>query len=226
MLDYQGMEAKIKRLNKSLSSAHNDVRLAHILNKFRENVLITTSFGTTSALLIHMISRIRPEHPIHFINTGYLFPETIEYKNLLIEKYGVNIIDHRPDEEKHQITQKEEMWKVDQDLCCNYNKAEPLDKIKGEKDYKIWISGLIGYQNSYRSGLNFVQKKKNIYRFYPLIDWSPEMVDEYFDDYQLPRHPLEGFGFDSIGCTHCTVKGEQRAGRWNDSGKTECGLHL
>lgn len=219
------MENHINQLNKSLSSAHNDVRLAHILNKYRDEVLITTSFGTTSALLIHMISRIRPAHPIHFINTGYLYPETLEYKNLLVQKYGVNIVEHSPDKQKHKLTKAGEMWKENQDLCCHYNKVEPLEHMVNEKKYTVWISGLLGYQNNFRSELNFVQKKKGFYRFYPLIDWTPHMVEEYFDNYQLPRHPLERLGFDSIGCTHCTVKGKQREGRWNDSGKTECGLH-
>lgn len=215
---------QIKKINQSLSAAHNDVRIAHILNKYRDEVLITTSFGTTSALLIHMISRIRPDHPIHFINTGYLFPETLQYKDQLIERYGVNIIDHIPDEEKHRITKQDELWKSNPDLCCHYNKVEPLEKLKA--DHKVWISGLIGYQNSYRSGLEILQQKDDIYRYYPLIDWTPEMVDDYFESLGIPRHPLERFGFDSIGCTHCTQKGEGRDGRWSGSGKTECGLHL
>lgn len=214
---------QIKKINKSLSAAHNDVRIAHILNKYRDDVLITTSFGTTSALLIHMISRIRQNHPIHFINTGYLFPETLEYKDQLIERYGINVIDHVPDEEKHRITNEDEMWKSNPDLCCHYNKVEPLEKIK--EGHKVWISGLIGYQNSYRSGLEILQQKDDIYRYYPLIDWTPEMVDDYFESFGIPRHPLERFGYDSIGCTHCTKKGDGRDGRWSDSGKTECGLH-
>lgn len=224
MWDYTGMKSvQVKKINKSLSAAHNDVRIAHILNKYRDDVLITTSFGTTSALLIHMISRIRPDHPIHFINTGYLFPETLEYKDQLIERYGINVVDHVPDEEKHRITKEDKLWKSNPDLCCHYNKVEPLEKIKTE--YKFWISGLIGYQNSYRSGLEILQQKDDIYRYYPLIDWTPEMVDDYFESFGIPRHPLERFGFDSIGCTHCTKKGSGRDGRWSDSGKTECGLH-
>ncbi len=215
---------QMKKINKSLSSAHNDVRIAHILNKYREKVLITTSFGTTSALLIHMISRIRQNHPIHFINTGYLFPETLEYKDQLIERYGINVIDHHPDEEKHRFSKEKKLWNSNPDLCCHYNKVEPLEKVKA--GHKVWISGLIGYQNSYRSGLEILQEKDDLYRFYPLIDWTPEMVHDYFESFGIPRHPLEPFGFDSIGCTHCTKKGEGRKGRWSDSGKTECGLHL
>lgn len=214
---------QIKKINKTLSSAHNDVRIAHILNKYREKVLITTSFGTTSALLIHMISRIRPNHPIHFINTGYLFPETMAYKDQLIERYGINVIDHVPDEEKHLITKENKLWKSNPDLCCHYNKVEPLEKIKSE--YTVWISGLIGYQNRYRSGLEILQRRDDLHRYYPLIDWTAEMVDDYFESYGIPPHPLERFGFDSIGCTHCTKKGKGRKGRWGDSDKTECGLH-
>lgn len=214
---------QIEQLNKTLSDAHNDVRIAHILNKYRDKVFITTSFGTTSALLIHMISRIRQNHPIHFINTGYLFPETLEYKDQLIERYGINVIDHVPDEEKHRITKEDQLWKWNADLCCHYNKVEPLAKVK--EGHKVWISGLIGYQNRYRSGLEILQQRDDLYRYYPLIDWTPEMVDDYFESFGIPRHPLEHFGFDSIGCTHCTKKGKGRKGRWGDSGKTECGLH-
>lgn len=215
---------QMNKINKSLSAAHNDVRIAHILNKYRETVLITTSFGTTSALLIHMISRIRPDHPIHFINTGYLFPETLEYKDQLIERYGINVIDHTPDAAKHSISKEKKLWNSNPDLCCRYNKVNPLEKIKA--GHKVWISGLIGYQNNYRSGLEILQEKDDLYRFYPLIDWTAEMVDDYFESFGIPRHPLEQFGYDSIGCTHCTEKGAGRDGRWSDSGKTECGLHL
>lgn len=214
---------QLQQLNKSLTEAHNDVRIAHILNKYREKVFITTSFGTTSALLIHMISRIRPNHPIHFIDTGYLFPETLEYRDKLIERYGINVIDHFPDERKHEITKQNKLWKADPDLCCHYNKVEPLENIKS--GYKVWISGLIGYQNRYRSGLEILQRRDDLHRYYPLIDWTPEMVDDYFESYGIPRHPLERFGYESIGCTHCTKKGKGRKGRWGDSGKTECGLH-
>ncbi|MBD3617317.1 MAG: phosphoadenylyl-sulfate reductase [Gracilimonas sp.] len=214
---------RVKQINKLLFAAHNDVRIAHILNKYQDKVLITTSFGTTSALLIHMISRIRQNHPIHFINTGHLFPETLKYKNRLIERYGINVIEHVPDKEKHSITKKEKLWKSNPDLCCHYNKVEPLEKIKA--NHEVWISGLIGYQNSYRSELEILQQRDDLHRFYPLIDWTPEMVDDYFESYGIPRHPLERFGFHSIGCTHCTTKGDGRDGRWGDSDKTECGLH-
>jgi phosphoadenosine phosphosulfate reductase len=214
---------QLQHLNKSLSKAHNDVRIAHILNTYGEKVFITTSFGTTSALLIHMISRIRQNHPIHFVDTGYLFPETLEYKDQLIERYGINVIDHVPDERKHEITRKKELWKSNPDLCCHYNKVEPLEDIKS--GYKFWISGLIGYQNRYRSGLEILQQRDDLHRYYPLIDWTPEMVEEYFESYGIPRHPLEHLGYESIGCTHCTKKVKGRDGRWNGSGKTECGLH-
>ncbi|MTI89363.1 MAG: phosphoadenylyl-sulfate reductase [Balneolaceae bacterium] len=214
---------QVKRLNKSLSVAHNDARLAHILNTHRGKTLITTSFGTTSALLLHMVSRIRPDHPVHFVNTGYLFPETIDYINELTKRFDLNVIEHQPVPKEHAITKENKTWEDNPDLCCYYNKVKLVNEIK--KGYDVWISGLIGYQNSYRSGLDILQERKDIYRFYPLIDWAKEEVEEYFDNYSLPRHPLERFGYHSIGCTHCTQKGSGRDGRWDNSSKSECGLH-
>lgn len=211
------------KLNESLSSVIIDARLAFILNKFKEKALLTTSFGTTSALMLHFVSRVKPGFPIHFIDTGYLFPETLEYKEELTRLLDLNVVTIRPDEKLHQRTKEINMWESNPDLCCAYNKVAPLDSIKG--DFKVWISGLIGYQNSYRTGLDILQNRKDIFRFYPLIDWTEDKVNDYFEYFGLPRHPLERFGFSSIGCYHCTKQGENREGRWNGSGKTECGLH-
>ena len=214
---------QLYQLNRALSSVLIDARLAYILNRFKEKALITTSFGTTSALMLHILNRVKPGFPVHFIDTGYLFPETLEYKDELTRMLNLNVVTIKPDERLHAHTKKVELWKTNPDLCCSYNKVAPLDAIKG--DYEVWISGLIGYQNSYRTGLDILQKRNGIYRFYPIIDWSEEQVNDYFEYFGLPRHPLERLGFSSLGCAQCTIKGENRDGRWNGSGKTECGLH-
>ena len=215
---------KLDEINESLSSAHIDARIAHILNKYKSKALVTTSFGTTSVLLLHMMSRIKPDFPIHFVDTGFLFPETHVYKDELIRRFGLNIITHKASFELNQKSRHSELWKVDPDLCCSYNKIQPVEDILD--DYEVWISGLIGYQNSFRTGLDIMQERKGMFRFYPLIDWKEKQVNEYIDFFELPRHPLEGMGFSSVGCTHCTSKGENREGRWSGTDKTECGLHL
>jgi len=213
-----------EKLNRSLSPILVDARLAHILNTYRGEVLITTSFGITSALLLHILSRVRPGFPVHFVDTGYLFEETLSYKEQLTGLLGLNVITLRPDMEKHRQSEETNLWASDPDLCCQYNKVEPLEMVK--TDHKVWVSGLLGFQSRYRSGLNIVQEKKKTYRFYPLIDWTPKLVHEYYEQFQIPRHPLEQKGFSSVGCTHCTQRGDDREGRWKGLSKTECGLHL
>jgi len=213
-----------EKLNRSLSPILVDARLAHILNTYKEEVLITSSFGITSALLLHILSRVRPGFPVHFVDTGYLFKETIAYKEQLTGLLGLNVITLRPDIEKHRKSEETNLWVSDPDLCCQYNKVEPLEMVK--TDHKVWVSGLLGFQSRYRSGLNIVQQKRKTYRFYPLIDWTPKMVYEYYEQFQIPRHPLEKMGFSSVGCSHCTRRGDDREGRWKGLSKTECGLHL
>ncbi len=214
---------RIEHINKALSSSLIDARLAYILNKFQDKALVTTSFGATSALLLHFLSRVRPGFPVHFIDTGYLFEETVAYKDELTRLLDLNIITHRPDVAAQEATRIAKLWESDPDACCGVNKIAPLEKVKSY--HEVWISGLIGYQNGYRSGLDILQSRSDIYRFYPLIDWTQAQVDDYFDYFGLPKHPLQKLGFSSLGCTHCTKQGIGRDGRWTGTGKTECGLH-
>lgn len=211
-----------KKINRSLSAKLVDARVAHTFNYYKD-VLVTSSFGTTSAVLLHIVSRVKPGYPIYFIDTGYHFKETILYKERLTRLLGLNVVDIKPERDGHNLTQKRQMWASDPDRCCEINKVKPLEKVK--MDYKIWMSGLIGFQNAHRRHLDIIEQKNSLLKCYPLIDWNKSLVDEYMEVHGLPRHPLEKRGFSSIGCSHCTVQAEGRGGRWADTNKTECGLH-
>ncbi len=174
-------------------------------------------------MLLHILSRVKPGYPIYFINTGYHFEETLSYKKQLTDMLDLNVVDLHPDASKHQKTKQNQMWLSDPDRCCKINKLGPLNKVKDE--YSIWMSGLIGYQNSYRNNLDIIIEKTEMLRCYPLIDWNKTMVDEYMEMYGLPHNPLQEQGYSSVGCTHCTIPGEGREGRWSKREKTECGLH-
>ena len=104
-------------------------------------VMVTSSFAATSAYFLHIISRIRPRQTIFFIDTGYHFPETLNYKDYLIELYGLAVKDVRPEEWKHEFTARDATYKTDPDFCCSVNKVEPLDEVK--KDYRVWVSSLM-----------------------------------------------------------------------------------
>lgn len=136
----------------------------------------------------------------------------------------LNLTEVLPEVWKNEFTQKDKTWTKDQDLCCSINKVEPMDKLKEGK--KIWISGLLSYQNKHRKSLDIFEEKGGLIKFYPIIDVTKEELLSYYEKNKLPKHPLESQGYSSIGCAQCTVKGEGREGRWSNSSKSECGLHL
>ncbi|MDN5204514.1 phosphoadenylyl-sulfate reductase [Fulvivirgaceae bacterium BMA10] len=200
-------------------------RLEELFNEYDpEKILMTSSFGSTSVILLHLISQVRPNHPVYFIDTGYLFEETVAYKDLLAEKFNLNIQTLKALDNRHRFTKENQSWKYNKDLCCFINKVDPVDQIKS--NYDIWISGLLGFQNVNRQNLRIFEPKEDIVKFHPIIDLSKEDVSLYTHIYDLPTNPLVFKGYDSIGCTHCTHKGQGREGRWIDSNKTECGLHV
>lgn len=211
-----------EKINRSLTAKIVDARVAQVFNSFQD-VLVTSSFGTTSAVLLHLVSRIKPECPIYFIDTGYHFKETIEYKDQLTNLLDLNVFDLRPNPTSHSMTREKELWSQDPDKCCEINKVEPLERVKSR--YKVWMSGLIGFQNRHRSRLQIMDDDNELIKFYPLIDWNSSLVEEYIEVHSLPQHPLKDEGYYSVGCTHCTEPGTGREGRWSDVSKTECGLH-
>jgi phosphoadenosine phosphosulfate reductase len=216
----------IEALNLTFKGLTFEQRINQLYEHFDESeVLVTSSFGVNSAFLLHLLSKLRPSQKIHFIDTTYHFEETLAYKKYLTKKWKLNIELLRPDPELNALTRNEKLWEKDPDRCCAINKVEPLAEIK--KDYKIWISGLMAFQTPFRAGLELFEKQDSgIIKFHPLIDMSEMLYLAHTAHYQLPAHPLQFIGYGSVGCTHCTQKGEGRDGRWKDADKTECGLHL
>lgn len=188
-------------------------------------VLVTSSFAANSAFFLHLFSKYgHPNQKIHFIDTRFHFDETLRYKAILTEKYNLNTVDIIPNQIQNQLSEKEQLWKSNPDLCCQINKVQPLSSIA--KKYKVWASGLMRSQNEHRKNLKVFEQKKGHLRFYPIIDIDPDQRDAFIKNQNLPTHPLVEEGYHSIGCKHCTVKGEKREGRWVGLAKTECGLHI
>jgi phosphoadenosine phosphosulfate reductase len=202
-------EARIRRLYKDFDPA---------------GVLVTSSFAATSAYFLHIVSSIRPDQVIHFINTGFHFNETLAYRDYLIKRFNLSVVDVHPDEQQFRYAVDNRLWETDPDFCCSVNKVGPLDEIK--PNFEIWVSSLMGWQTDHRAGLDVFEERRGIVKFNPMIDVTREQRDAYIAEHDLPFHPLVAEGYSSIGCTHCTVKGEGRSGRWQGKPKTECGLHL
>lgn len=218
------MKMNIKELNRSYQPLSYQERLERLFQDYHpDQVLLTSSFGTTSMALLHLISKVKPGHPVHFIDTSYHFPETLAYRDQLVTDLGLKVVEVKAEAKKNRFTKENQTWRFNQDLCCFINKVDPLDKIKG--NYSVWVSGLLGFQNIHRNNLDLFELKDGILKFHPLIDMTKEDLSLYRQLFELPVHPLIHQGYDSVGCTHCTKKGQDREGRWLDVDKTECGIH-
>jgi phosphoadenosine phosphosulfate reductase len=213
----------IKTLCGQYSQANHRDRLVAVFRDF-DRVLVTSSFGTTSVILLHMLHQVKPNHPVHFVDTGYHFRETLDFAERLKRMWNLNLVLVRPGEDEHARTRQQRSWEHQADLCCKVNKVNPLKALK--RRHEVWISGMLGGTNAHRKSLPMFKQDGELLRFYPLIDMTPDEAEAYQVIYDLPKHPLSAKGYGSIGCSHCTQKGEGRSGRWAGRAKTECGLHL
>ncbi|MFW2830844.1 phosphoadenylyl-sulfate reductase [Sphingomonas sp. ID0503] len=201
---------------------------------FREGTLgrtaVVSSFGTESAVLLHLVADADPEIPVLFVDTLKMFPETLEYREALLDRLGVvNRAVVTPDAEV--LARKDEnglRWSYDPDGCCEIRKVEPLKRAKEGLD--SWISGRKAFQSVTRQSLPRFEVEDGRLKINPLGDWVKADLEAYFVAHDLPRHPLEAQGYLSIGCAPCTSKvmpGEDpRAGRWRGWDKVECGIHV
>lgn len=213
----------LEALNAKYHALSPEERVRELYRDF-ERVLFTSSFGTSSVILLHLFKKINPKQDVYFLDTTYHFAETLQYKDHLAKLLNLNVIDVKPEEWKNKFTREDQTWSKDPDLCCSINKVEPLEKIK--PGFEIWVSGLMQSQNSYRKQMAIFEQKEDIIKFYPIIDMDADSSKEYLTKNNLPPHPLLAHGFASVGCIHCTVKGRGREGRWVNRSKTECGLHM
>lgn len=194
-------------------------------------IALVSSFGAESAVLLHMIAQIDTATPVIFLDTEMLFAETIEYQQLLAQKFGLSDV-RRITPARAALFERDSenlLHRHNRDACCALRKSEPLEKAL--KGFDIWISGRKRFQGGVRKALAlFENEQDQRIKFNPLAGWDRADIAAYFARHDLPRHPLVSRGFRSIGCAPCTTPvrpGEdERAGRWRGAEKTECGIHL
>lgn len=225
------MQADADALNKRFAGVET---LAMLRALFAEGLLghtaVVSSFGTESAVLLHLVSRANLATPVIFVDTIKMFPETLAYRDTLIDMFGLS--DSRtikPDAVVLAAKDGQELrWSYDPDGCCEIRKVEPLRRAKAGLD--SWISGRKAFQSQTRQNIARFEVEDGRLKVNPLGDWVKADLEAYFAQYDLPRHPLEVDGYASVGCLPCTSKvqaGEDpRAGRWRGWDKTECGIHV
>ncbi|KND20123.1 phosphoadenosine phosphosulfate reductase [Pannonibacter phragmitetus] len=201
-----------------------------IRNHYVGRIALVSSFGADSAVLLHMVSEIDPSAPVIFVDTGKHFPQTLRYRDLLVDRLGLTgVLDVRPDPEALSAADPGGMlWMVDTDACCHARKVVPL--ATALKGFDAWISGRKRFQSSTRAALPVFEVEEGRVKVNPLASWTASDILAYAKEHDLPPHPLVAEGYPSIGCLPCTSKvapGEDpRSGRWRGMDKTECGIHL
>ena len=221
----------IEVLNNSFLTSNPKLILEHSINNlFKNKIVYVCSFGTESAIILDLISKIDKSLPIIMLNTHFLFEETIRYKNELLKLLGLkNYREVFPDETTlNKYDANDNLWRRDVDQCCNLRKVIPLEKALNNFD--SWISGRKSYHLGNRQKLKAFELINNKIVVNPLFNSSKAFIEDYFYSNNLPRHPLFEQGYLSIGCRQCTQKNKNiedpRHGRWSDKNKTECGIHL
>lgn len=193
------------------------------------DIAVVSSFGAESAVLLHMVSRIRPDAPVLMIDTGKLFGETLQYRNRMQHLLGLEDIracgPRRT--ELEDVDPMGTLSATDPDACCHVRKTLVLKRAL--KPFDTWINGRKRYQSDKRSMMSIVERDGERLKVNPLANWSAETIKVYMSEHDIPSHPLVEKGYRSIGCYPCTSKvaGEdnERSGRWAGLDKTECGIH-
>ena len=203
------------------------------LEQYKEEgktMFTSSSFQTHSLVMLHIISRIDTTIPVYFLNTGYLFPETVAFKDEVAEAFGMTVIDVKPNTPKdlQRGADGKLMYSIDPDHCCYLNKTQPMEPILASHD--VWINGVRADQSEVRKAMKVEQPAPfQTIRFHPVLDWTNRDIFAYIKEYKLPRHPLDSKGYSSIGCEPCTRKldleMQEREARWFGLNKVECGLH-
>ena len=203
--------------------------LEPILDRYKDKIVVSSSFGAESAILLHMVASINPKTPVIFADTGKLFPETIAYRDTLVETFGLTDIRIvKPDPMKLlQEDPNGDLWTNSTDLCCHIRKVLPFEQEIAK--FSAIITGRKRYQATTRSSLKVLESDGKHIKVNPVARWDIQELKTYMEDNQLPAHPLVAKGYLSIGCEPCTSpvkEGEDpRAGRWRNQDKTECGIH-
>ncbi len=219
-------------LNKMLSVATPPDRIRWALDFFPGQVVLTSSFGIQSAVLLHMATGIKPDIPVVMIDTGYLFPETYRFVDQLTERLKLNLWVFRPRMSPiWQETRYGKLWEGGKPGLEKYNylnKVEPMQRAVQELNIKGWIAGLRRGQSESRKELDILGLQDGVCKIHPIIEWSNKEVHEYLKAYDLPYHPLWEAGYVSVGDIHTTRKLEpgmtEEETRFHGL-KRECGLH-
>ena len=225
-------DESLTEISARLEGASAQLILRWAVEKYFPKLTMATAFGAEGCCIIHMLAEIEPRVRIFNLDTGYQFPETLQLRDRIAERYGIVVeyVGAESSVEKYEASHSGPLYNSQPDQCCFDRKIVPLRKaVVG---YEAWISAIRRDQTAHRKSAGAVEwdKKFNLVKVNPLVNWTKKDVWKFITDHNVPYNPLHDQGYPSIGCWPCTrvvAEGQDdRAGRWAGSAKKECGLHL
>lgn len=222
---------KLAAASQALEKASPEEIIAWAVERYYPRLTMATAFGPEGCLILAMLAKIEPRVHVFNLDTGYQFKETLELRDEIARRYGIEVVMERPElsVEQYENLNGGPVYKVDSDRCCRERKISVLHRsVVG---FQAWMSGIRRDQSSHRAGAPIVgwDKKFNLVKISPLANWTKADVWKRITEEGIPYNPLHDQGYPSIGCWPCTravqLGEDERAGRWSGTGKTECGLH-
>jgi phosphoadenosine phosphosulfate reductase len=199
-----------------LETASAEELIAYAAERFHPRLTMACSFQKEESVLVHMLLAACPDARVFTIDTGVLFPETLQTWKEFEDRFGLKV-------EVVDASNPDRAWTLQR--CCSQAKVEALERALEGVD--AWITGIRRQQASTRADASKFERDeaRGIWKVNPLADWSEKDVWRYIHAHDLPYNPLHDRGYDSIGCAPCTAPGSGRDGRWAGLDKTECGIH-
>ncbi len=223
--------SRLTEWNERFESAGPEEILEWAISQFRDGLTMATAFGAEGCVLLDMLANLPPIHVFN-LDTGYQFPETLELRERIRERYGITVEVVQSDETVAEMEARfgGPIYKKNPDECCRLRKIVPLQRTL--RNYSAWITAIRRDQTSFRANAPIVgwDKKFGLIKVNPLANWTKRDVWEYIIEHDVPYNPLHDEGYPSIGCWPCTrqvtLGQDDRSGRWTGTSKVECGLHV
>ena len=225
------VRAELAEASRKLESAEPQEIIRWAYERFGSGLTMATAFGPEGCLMLHWIAAVAPRMHVFNLDTGYQFRETLELRDRIAARYGIEVVLERPESSvaDYERLHGGPLYRTDPDQCCADRKLAVVRRVL--TGFDAWMTAIRRDQSPDRATAPIVgwDHKFSVVKVSPLANWTKAKVWDAIVKHDVPYNPLHDQGYVSIGCAPCTraitLGEDERAGRWSGTVKTECGLH-